>query len=110
MIILGALASCGGDSAVTTGLALDDAQAQQDSQFAGLPAIPLDEPAASGLDAKAASWVSSVSPQAPLLAHRTYNCPVTPDCLVLEGLHIMPATFVPPPPHFATLYQVPLGA
>lgn len=110
LLILGALASCAGNSALTTDLAPSDTQAQDTGQFAGLPAIPLDEPS-DGPMPKSASWLSSVSPQSPVLSHRAYNCPITPDCEVLEGLHSMPATYVPPPPYFAyAMYKVPLGA
>jgi len=110
LLILAALASCAGNSAVTTDLALSEAQAQDTGQFAGLPAIPLDEPS-DGPMPKSASWLSSVSPQSPILSHRATNCVVHPDCLVLEGLHSMPVTYMPPPPYFAyAMYQVPLGA
>jgi len=112
MLSLAALASCAGSSAVTTDLALDETQAPAagSAQFDGLPAIPLDAPAAE-LGDKSASWLSSVNPQTPVLSHRAYNCPVHPGCEVLEGLHTMPVTYMPPPPYFAyAMYQVPLGA
>jgi len=97
---------------VTTDLALseDQAPAAGPAQFEGLPAIPLDAPAAD-LGDKSASWLGYVDPQTPILSHRAYNCPVHPGCEVLEGLHTMPVTFMPPPPYFAyAMYQVPLGA
>jgi hypothetical protein len=108
LLSLGALASCAGDSAVTADLALSDTQVETDSQFAGLPAIPMDDAADA---AKAASWLGYVNPQTPLLSHRAYNCAVHSGCEVLEGLHGFPLTHMPAPPYFAyALYEAPLGA
>lgn len=112
LLILAALASCAGNSAVTTELALDEAAAagQDTGQFAGLPAIPLDEPS-DGPMPKSASWLGYVNPQTPLLSHRAFNCPVHPGCEILKGLHGMPLTHMPTPPYFAyALYEAPLGA
>jgi len=107
-IVLALIASCAGGNPATTGLDAEPAgQATADTgQFAGMPAIPTDEPVCT----KSASWLGYVNPQAPLLQHRTYNCPIHPGCQVFEGLHEMPLTHVPEPPYFAyALYQAPLG-
>ncbi|MBN2083398.1 carboxypeptidase regulatory-like domain-containing protein [bacterium] len=108
-IVLALLASCAGGNPATSGLDTEAAaQATIDTgQFTGLPGIPLDEPT----DAKSVSWLGYVNPQAPLLQHRTYNCPIHPGGQVFEGLHGMPVTYVPEPPYFAyALYQAPLGS
>ena len=104
---LGLIASC---SSLNSGMEPSPASpaaaqnaAPEGQGFEGL-AFPVDGPS------KDASWVSTMYPNAPFLEHRTYPCPVHPNGLVLEGLHDMPVTYMPPQPWFAyAIYQVPLG-
>ena len=98
------------DQDLTSSMRYEAAGAAQeaDTEFAGLPGIPQDEP---GDGARAVSWTSSVDPTTPIFQHRTSICGVDPSCLILQGLYGMPLTHVPKPPYFAfAMYKVPLGA